>query len=525
LLPLKTFTVVACLFALFISCTKPGVRTKETANSATEDAHIKGPIPDGTYKISPAGNMEKAIVLTMQSVDDSIGTELKTFIKDSTGDLWHFTNTGNNFYRISSAYSGKVLTASSAVDGAPLLQMRYDTSSTQLWEVKVFPRGVYKFFNKGTGLCINRETDGTITTRKSATAAVQFWQLSSKEAIYVDVDATGFFRRTSGWVAGDGASSILMNDGRVAWFFGDSHIDDYFSSVDKIYCLFQVRNAAMVQPANHTWNWKQTDTYTGNTFPGTQSYFKNKASDDYWMWPARGFQLKGNDTVYVYNSPLKKTGNGQWDFAADSFPLWGKIHSPDMKVVDYTLLQDFDDIDFGQGFIQENDGYIYAYGSRQTFIVADVFVARFPASNPNAPWMFYTGSGWSYDIKDIKRINESATSSVNVCKYNNRYFIFSTEFSLNCDIGTHIYASVGDSPTGPFTQRQPVYSIPDRFQGHSPLFYVPNAHPELSSASELLLTYNINGYGDCINLCKGGKMDPDHYRPRAIRIPFSMLNR
>jgi hypothetical protein len=47
--------------------------------------------------------------------------------------------------------------------------------------------------------------------------------------------------------------------------------------------------------------------------------------------------------VYVYNNPLKKTGNGQWDFAADSFPLWGKIRASDMKVVNYSLLQDFNE--------------------------------------------------------------------------------------------------------------------------------------------------------------------------------------
>jgi hypothetical protein len=140
---------------------------------------------------------------------------------------------------------------------------------------------------------MTREGDNTITQRANAQTATQNWKLYSKQAIYVDVDATNFFRRTKGWVAGDGASSILMNDGRVVWFFGDSHVDDYLTNSDKIYCLFQVRNAAMIQPSDHSWNWKQTGTLTGNPFPGIQSYLKNKKNDDYWMWPARGFQLKG----------------------------------------------------------------------------------------------------------------------------------------------------------------------------------------------------------------------------------------
>lgn len=515
--------LLALIVLFFQHCTKP--KTENKIVSSTNDEIQTATLTEGTFKLSPAGISAKAVALQMQSIDEGIQLQLKTFMKDSTSHIWHFTAVGNGQYRISNAYSGKVLSSSSsnAGEGQPLIQTRYDTSATQLWKAKNMQAGTYKFFNSATGLCLNVESNGTITQRSSSNSRSQLWQLSKQDAIYVDADAVNFFRRTNGWVAGDGASSILMNDGRIVWFFGDSHIDDYFLSEQKIFCLFQVRNAAMVQPSNHTWDWKQTSTLTGNPFPGTQSYFKNKANDDYWMWPERGFQLKNNDTIYVYNTPLKTTGSGQWDFTADSFPVWGKIRASDMKVVGYTMLQDFDEIDFGEGYIQEDDGYMYAFGSRQTFIEAGVFVARFPANDPNAPWTFWTGTEWSSNIKKIQRITGGATSSVNVVKYNGKYLVFSTEFSLNCDGGTHIYVSVGDSPTGPFSQRKIIYEIPDRFQGHSPLFYVPNAHTELSDANELLLTYNINGYGDCIDICKGGKMDPDHYRPRAIRIPFKKL--
>ena len=40
-----------------------------------------------------------------------------------------------------------------------------------------------------------------------------------------------FFRRTNGWVAGDGALSVPLSDGRVRWLFGDSFIDCYTPAI------------------------------------------------------------------------------------------------------------------------------------------------------------------------------------------------------------------------------------------------------------------------------------------------------
>jgi hypothetical protein len=51
-------------------------------------------------------------------------------------------------------------------------------------------------------------------------------------------------------------------------------------------------------------------------------------------------------------------------------------------------------------------------------------------------------------------------------------------------MGTHIYVSVGNSPTGPFGERKIVYEIPDRLEGHSPLFYVPTRILNLNNDSQ-----------------------------------------
>src|SRR5438046_10044486 len=72
---------------------------------------------------------------------------------------------------------------------------------------------------------------------------------SKPEQAHKDRSFTEFCRRTSGWTAGDGAVSVPLSDGRVLWLFGDSHVDDYDQATGTMPCLFQVRNAGLVQQA------------------------------------------------------------------------------------------------------------------------------------------------------------------------------------------------------------------------------------------------------------------------------------
>src|SRR2546428_5021691 len=68
--------------------------------------------------------------------------------------------------------------------------------------------------------------------------------------VHKDNQFTEFFRRSSGWTAGDGALSVPLSDGRVLWLFGDSHVDDLDPRNRSMPCLFQTRNAGLLQEKN-----------------------------------------------------------------------------------------------------------------------------------------------------------------------------------------------------------------------------------------------------------------------------------
>jgi hypothetical protein len=289
-------------------------------------------------------------------------------------------------------------------------------------------------------------------------------------------------------------------------------------------CLFQVRNSALLQPYGN-WKWQQTTTLLSKG-PGLKSFLKNKPDGTYFIWPGDGIQL--GDTVYVFCHNMKNTGKGVMGFARGGPDAWAKISFPEMKVVAYTTLQDFGNINFGHSFIKDDsNGYVYAYGMGQAknSLGNNLYIARFPASDPGAAWTFWTGTAWDKDVKKIKPVGDVPAFSLQVSRVKHKYLVLSADFSLACDQGRNIYAAVSDRPEGPFTARKIIYTIADTVNGHYPFFYLPAAHPEyINQKDELLVTYCINGYSPCVANCVNNRFNPEYYRPQAIRVPLKLID-
>src|ERR1043165_9075575 len=178
-------------------------------------------------------------------------------------------------------------------------------------------------------------------------------------AAHKDQQFTELFRRTSGWTSGDGALSVPLSDGRVLWLFGDSHIDDFDPKTQTMPCLFQVRNAGLMQ--------NRADLKTARTMigagPGSRTWFKNSTNANEWFWPVNGFQE--DKSVYVYLAAIENTGKGgMWGFQARSHDYLAKIEFPELTQISYLALPNFNGIGFGQGFVQ-NGEFTYAYGGKR----------------------------------------------------------------------------------------------------------------------------------------------------------------
>lgn len=325
---------------------------------------------------------------------------------------------------------------------------------------------------------------------------------------YKDTTFTDYFKRTTGLIAADGAYSIPLSNGKSLWVFGDSYIDSYDSTTNTTPCLFQARNSCLlIDVANPS----QQTTLPGNF--GSNSFFVD-GSDNY-IWPGSGFQQA--DTIYVFVNKL-------WHTQQTDTSMVAKILYPSYALHSFFKPADFDGINFGVSIIQETD-FDYVYGIKHNGFGHDVYAARFPHGNIAATWQFYNGDSWVADATAANRIHEEFTASFYLLKLKSKYVLITTEFSVGCDQGKNIYVATSDNPTGPFENKHSVWQIDDYLQGHLPFFYLANAHPEFDNGNEeLLITYCINNYGDCVETCISGRQNPDNYRPKAIRVAYNSIH-
>jgi len=336
-----------------------------------------------------------------------------------------------------------------------------------------------------------------------------------------DTTLTRWFDRDTGWIASDGCISIPLSDHRVLWMMGDSYIDNYNKARRTTGCLFQVRNSALLQPRGD-WDPRATKTLIGRG-PGIPSYLKNDVRDDHLLWPTGGYQH--GDTVYVYANNIVNASGGL-GFASGGSDFLVRLLLPGLTVAGYDSLPFFNGATFGLGFDSEEPGdYVYTWGIRSGYIESRIVVARMRRDNPRAPWCFWNGNAWDTAVAHMADVAAGASNGTYVGKVGRRYVLVSTAFSVACDQGRHIYIATSDRITGPFSGRRILYTIPDEFHGHTPFFYGPAIHPEYINANnELLITYDINGYNPCEPDCVNGEFDPDHYRPRGIRVPLALIN-
>ncbi|HVV02109.1 MAG TPA: hypothetical protein VHH88_12150, partial [Verrucomicrobiae bacterium] len=265
----------------------------------------------------------------------------------------------------------------------------------------------------------------------------------------------------------------------------------------------------------------RADTLCGRG-PGFRSWLKNSTNDDQWLWPMCGFE--SGKFVYIYTAALRKTkSTGPFAFESAGHDFWAKVRLPGLEKIEYLPLPSFRGIGFGNGFVRRG-GRIYAFGSKQNGLGADVFVASFPTGSPEAAWKFWDGKTWVRGVWKAEPVARAVSTSVQVCELKGTIVISTSALSLGCDQGKDIFVLTSRSLTGPFSSPRKIYEIPDRREGHSPFFYFPILHSEfINSKKEVLLTYSINNYEPCVPSCSKGRAIPDDYRPRAVRVPLRMI--
>jgi hypothetical protein len=343
---------------------------------------------------------------------------------------------------------------------------------------------------------------------------------------YPDPVFTEYFRLNSGgWTAGDATISVPLPDGRTVWLFGDSYLENVNTANNTLSCLFQIRNCMLVQDSV---DLNQLTTHIDETQTGVlRSTFKLGPSDPAILWPGHGFT--DADTAYIYLDEIDGS-------TLDNLGTYiARLQLPSLSINSINALPHYGAIQSGRAVLTDTaTGYRYIYGNRLNWIVWEPVVARtLIGTNIEAPYQFYTGSGWSFNHNLAATISSDPVSpGFSVILMNGKYSLITQENGyLTCGLGREIYVYESDKPWGPFINKTLVYTIEDTFNGNYLLTYNAQAHPSFTENNELLISYNLNDWVDttlpyicpsqCIDLAHN-RMDADTYRPKFIRVPFNI---
>lgn len=473
---------------------------------------------------------------------DNASVEESNISLNNTGHLnrwqeWLISKQKNGYYMIMNLYSGKYLTtkAGNEKSGLSIVQYHKTFDDAQYWVIKQVSSNKYQIINKKTlRLLSHNHLNGLPASNNNTNDDTQLWKITSIAAdSYRDDDVVRFFQRTDGSDAFDEGSSIPLysniNRGKVLWVTGDT----FYNQVDskgEFACnlIFPYHNSVLLQPADHSWDPSKTKNLISKD--GAQVFNPSNPKD--LFWPGAGVEI--GDKIYVHNIEViagtLTTVNQYLGVITES----RDYNINPVKMVSVQGMSGQTGIVYTIGMVKPVGHYIYAYGLGGA-MGASIYVARFKPESPTV-WTFWNGKTWAAkpSTAAAAAVAKGPVNNNGVGYINGKYVLITMDFGFTCDgPGKNMYSSISDSPVGPFVHKKLIYSVPDYKQGHSPVFYNPTVHAEFDNGHhELLIAYCLNFYNKndknnntCLTPCSNsdGSMDPNDYRIKGIRVPYSLI--
>ncbi len=332
--------------------------------------------------------------------------------------------------------------------------------------------------------------------------------------VRVDPHFTALFSgNCDGFTGGDGTYSVELPDGRSAWIFGDTFIEGLNpdNTREKTVPRF-IRNSVIIQDGDsmNTLYQKTGGSRASFAIPPTNMESGKMISEDsVWFWPGDGFIENGQLKIFL--SEFTQIDTGMWDFRWEG--SWIATYDlPDIKEerIEKIPFQLDREVHYGHAVhVDEQYTYIYGLGHGRPH------VARVPVGDVLQPWEFFDGSGWSGDPGDAKPMGDISGSEQFTIFKEGKSYVLVTQMGGFSD---EICSFTGESPYGPWSNRQLLYKTPLPDSTRNLFTYNAVAHPEFTENGMLLISYNMNSMvlGDHYR-------NAGIYRPRFIRVPLGMI--
>ena len=352
---------------------------------------------------------------------------------------------------------------------------------------------------------------------------------------------TDLFNRTHGWFGGDGIFSIPLNGFEsdtnqgaetTLLLFSDTYTGEVKAG-KPVPGYVMVNNSIaylkgnVPDPANIRFYVKtNADGKPVSIFvPQTST-----AARPQLFWLGAGFvNHELGDQLFIFGYKVERTGPGAFDFITPEvslivIPRGSQPPFNDQRQISTPLHIESGSIgegNFGSGMLVNTswagapapDGYVYVYGCvgpKKSLVVARVKPKDFEIW---LQWRYWDGKGWSEKQSDLKPLVQGVSDELSMTPLPDwRFLLIFQELGLSDKVGLRI----ADSPVGPFSDLQEIWSAPEWKQGL--WTYNAKAHFALSKPGELLISYNTikDDFWNAI------KKDATIYHPRFIKLKYDL---
>ena len=181
------------------------------------------------------------------------------------------------------------------------------------------------------------------------------------------------FQRDPRWLGGDGASSVVLGEGRVVWLFGDSFIGQGQSPRRRDAVM--VRNSVGIQTGNDptTATFK---TFAGEVDDRPADFFPPSGST--WYWPGDGEMIDEQLLIFFMAVERSDEGLGFKNVGWHAMVVENPRASPSEWRLRPAVTRENDfQVMLGSGSVLKDEQFLYAFSAREPG-AHPVYLVRWP---------------------------------------------------------------------------------------------------------------------------------------------------
>lgn len=343
----------------------------------------------------------------------------------------------------------------------------------------------------------------------------------SVRSVETTVEPEGTFNRYAastrdGWTGGDSTYSVKLPDGRIVWLFSDTWMGPLNGDGTRPVSAPLVNNTFVVQSGG------TLTTYQGGT-AGAPRALMPPSGPGKWYWVGDG-HLSGGQLQVVYQE-YERFGSGAWDWRFNRNVVANFALSNLRTPVSVRQLPSASGVAWGSALLpasRSGDGYTYVYGVDDSPINKQMRIARVYGSDlATGTWQYHTPWGWTFREQNSRNLLTGIANEYSVTPWGGQFLLLSQD-STQAFSG-QINAWTSCSPYGPFTQKTPVYRMPEpgpygSYWNPNVISYNAHVHAAFSSGDTFIASYNVNSMDTRVSPDGDHYRDPSIYRPRFFRF-------